>query len=315
MFEANDGGSKQIELGSLYVISTNTRLKFHPVCRCFPDISGEEFDQLKLDIERNGQRNPIVVHKGHIIDGKNRYRACTELGIAPMVVEWDGQGESVVAWAVSTNLHRRHMSPSQRAAVAAELAPLFEQEAKARQRRGTLAPIGDKRMKSSEAAAKAAGATPRSTQRAIAVKKVAPDAFAQVKAGEKTVSAAESEIRKAKSVTNDPTPAQDALGRPLPERFREVFESQEFVEITLAIQRIRRRVKKLCATHLGLQIHAQTADAMLQNAMQLIKHARPYVVCGYCRGTGKSCKVCKRQGWITKLIYDSAPPEVKAAEV
>ena len=55
-----------------------------------------------------------------IIDGRNRDRACRELGIEPGVREWDGRGD-LVAFVISQNLHRRHLTEPQRALAAARL--------------------------------------------------------------------------------------------------------------------------------------------------------------------------------------------------
>jgi len=52
-----------------------------------------------------------------ILDGGNRYRACVEAGIEPSFIEFNG--ESLVAFVLSANLHRRHLSPGQQAAIVA----------------------------------------------------------------------------------------------------------------------------------------------------------------------------------------------------
>src|SRR5436305_1583896 len=52
--------------------------------------------------------------------------------------EWDGQG-SLLAFVVSRNLRRRHLSECQRAMVAARRKPLFEQEARERMLAGKAA--------------------------------------------------------------------------------------------------------------------------------------------------------------------------------
>ena len=63
---------------------------------------------------------------------RNRWKACQELGIEPKLKEWDGKG-SLVSFVVSLNLKRRHLTPSQGAAVAVEAKPFYDAEAKERQ--------------------------------------------------------------------------------------------------------------------------------------------------------------------------------------
>jgi site-specific DNA-methyltransferase (adenine-specific) len=98
-------------------------------------MSDEEYRQLVLDIKENGLREAIWVHQGKIIDGRNRYRACIELGIEPCYREWNGNG-SLVQFVVSLNLHRRHLTSSQKAVVALEIEKYLAKEAKERQRAG-----------------------------------------------------------------------------------------------------------------------------------------------------------------------------------
>ena len=43
---------------------------------------GDKFTEFVEDIRANGVREPIWRHpNGHILDGRNRYRACQELGV------------------------------------------------------------------------------------------------------------------------------------------------------------------------------------------------------------------------------------------
>ena len=101
-----------------------TALKPHPAAELFPMMSGADMDALVADIKEHGQREPIVLHEGLILDGRNRYAACQKLGIVPATVEWDGNGAPPKAFVVSMNLHRRHLNESQRAMIAADLASL-----------------------------------------------------------------------------------------------------------------------------------------------------------------------------------------------
>ena len=110
--------------------------EFHEVANIFPMMQGEEFDALKADIAANGLREAIWLHPdGRIIDGRNRYRACCELGIEPEYHTWNCSG-SLVSFVVSLNLHRRHLTPIQRAAIAVDILPMLEDEAHERQRGG-----------------------------------------------------------------------------------------------------------------------------------------------------------------------------------
>lgn len=93
------------------------QFELHPLCTLFPRLGGAEFDALKADIAANGLRHPIVLHDGMILDGGNRYRACVEAGIEPKTVKFDGT--NIVSFVLSANLHRRHLSAGQQAAIVA----------------------------------------------------------------------------------------------------------------------------------------------------------------------------------------------------
>ncbi|UZW61825.1 ParB/RepB/Spo0J family partition protein [Lysobacter enzymogenes] len=97
-------------------------LEYHELCLMLPDMNGEAFSALVEDIRQHGQRREIVLYEGRILDGRHRYRACIECGVKPRTVEFDGKDP--VAFVVSENVARRHLSESQRGMVAAKLANL-----------------------------------------------------------------------------------------------------------------------------------------------------------------------------------------------
>lgn len=94
-----------------------SQLELHPLCTLFPRLSGAEFDSLRDDIAANGLRAPIVTHDGMILDGGNRYRACLDAGVKPKFEKF--AGTNLVSFVLSANLHRRHMTAGQQAAIVA----------------------------------------------------------------------------------------------------------------------------------------------------------------------------------------------------
>lgn len=100
-----------------------TTLRPHPAAELFPMMPGADLDALAADIQANGQREPIILHDGLILDGRNRYEACRMLGIEAETMDWAGRGDPA-AFVISMNLHRRHLSESQRAMIAAKFAKL-----------------------------------------------------------------------------------------------------------------------------------------------------------------------------------------------
>lgn len=96
---------------------------FHEVANIFPLMEDEALAQLAADIAANGLREPIWRHRdGRIIDGRNRWLACRKAGVECHSHEYQGDDASLVAFVVSHNLHRRHLTESQRAMVAGRLA-------------------------------------------------------------------------------------------------------------------------------------------------------------------------------------------------
>jgi hypothetical protein len=97
-----------------------SNLEFHPIANLFPLIKGEEFEALCADVKAYGLRTNIVMFEGKILDGRNRYRACMATGAEPRFIDF--LGDDPFVFVAATNLLRRHLSQSQRAVIAAEMA-------------------------------------------------------------------------------------------------------------------------------------------------------------------------------------------------
>lgn len=107
-----------------YLPPGHAPLKFHPVADLFPMISDKELDDLGDDIKANGQVETVKLHRGMILDGRNRYTACARKNLGVRTELFEGTDREALNWAISKNLKRRHMNESQRAMVAARLATL-----------------------------------------------------------------------------------------------------------------------------------------------------------------------------------------------
>lgn len=83
----------------------------------FPELQEQEFQALKQDIRKHGQREPIALWRGQILDGRHRYRACLELGLPPAFSHLPDETEPL-PYVISGNRHRRNPTPSQNSASA-----------------------------------------------------------------------------------------------------------------------------------------------------------------------------------------------------
>lgn len=97
--------------------------EYHEAANLLPMMSPDEYRALKKDIKASGLLEPIMLHQGKILDGRNRYKACIALGVEPKYKKWQSQdGQTEVEYVYSKNLARRHLTESQRAMCAADLA-------------------------------------------------------------------------------------------------------------------------------------------------------------------------------------------------
>ncbi|HEY7651941.1 MAG TPA: ParB N-terminal domain-containing protein [Methylomirabilota bacterium] len=101
-----------------------TTYEAHELALVFPPMIEPEFVALREDIREHGQNEPITLYEGKILDGIHRYRACQELGREPRVVRFEGNPRAAAQLVLGRNFHRRHLTASQRAIVAAEMCKL-----------------------------------------------------------------------------------------------------------------------------------------------------------------------------------------------
>lgn len=157
-------------------------MELHPLCTLFPRLAGAEFEALREDIATNGLREPIVTHDGMILDGGNRYRACMDAGVKPTFKKFTGA--SIGEFVRSANLHRRHLSIVQQAAIVATI----QDWSNAHQHGGSSAPGST--SDTTKSRAEQSGASVSTQRRVDAVAKARPELAVEVAQGKTTLAEA-----------------------------------------------------------------------------------------------------------------------------
>ncbi len=98
----------------------------HPAATIFPMLPETQLREMAEDIRTTRQRDPIILWRGQLLDGRNRWMACDRAGVEPKVERRDDITDPV-AFVLSVNLHRRHLDESQRAMAAARARALLSQ--------------------------------------------------------------------------------------------------------------------------------------------------------------------------------------------
>ena len=106
--------------------------------KLLPQMSSEEFAELKASIQTEGQHYAIIVNEDlEVLDGHHRYRACLELGIDPDFEVRKFEDELLEKkFVIEANLRRRHLNNFQLVELAVPLLEIEKALAKKRQGEG-----------------------------------------------------------------------------------------------------------------------------------------------------------------------------------
>ena len=177
---------------SVVIPQGTTTLGFHHYADVFPELTDDRLAELAQDIREHGLLDKIVTFEDKILDGRGRYRACRMAGVEPEFEIFSG--DDPLAYVASRNLHRRHLTDSQRAMVAAKIANF---KVGANQHSEGL-PIGE--------ASNLMNVSARSTARAREVLAHGnPELVAAVESGDLTVTAAAELARNQAAASSDKT--------------------------------------------------------------------------------------------------------------
>lgn len=195
----------------------------HPAAELFPLLGDDELGELADDIKRHGLHEPVWLwddpERGTVLlDGRNRARACQLAGV-PIKTRHYLDGDPI-AFSISANEKRRHLTAGQRDFLALEIAKLYEAEAKNRQGARTDLKPSDfpadlresyplistdealhnvrwqaRQRESAERAAQVVKASGRGVSQAKRIEREAPDLAEKVRAGQLAIDRAERIIR------------------------------------------------------------------------------------------------------------------------
>jgi hypothetical protein len=113
-------------------MKAQTPIKYepHPLANLFPMLAPGGLQALAADIKQHGLKQPILIHEGKILDGRNRFIACQAAGVEPRFESYTGAtpAEDVFSW----NIQRRHLSTTQKACIGVREKQRLMAEAKQR---------------------------------------------------------------------------------------------------------------------------------------------------------------------------------------
>lgn len=106
---------------------TEHSFELHPLALIIPPMTEAEREALRASIERDGVKVPITIYQKKILDGRNRSYFASIFKKPVEIKTFEGTEEEAKRYVIMLNLHRRHLSAAQRAAIAEKL---FGEEAK-----------------------------------------------------------------------------------------------------------------------------------------------------------------------------------------
>lgn len=138
----------------------------HPAAELFPAPSPDQRQALLADIKQHGLKEPIwLTEDGRLLDGRTRLAICNELGLACPTRTYKGLDPE--AFAVSLNLHRRHLTTQERAVIAARLVTTAVGDNQFKSKKGGSADPASRQV-TVKKAARALNVSPKSVKRAKA---------------------------------------------------------------------------------------------------------------------------------------------------
>lgn len=302
---------------------------FHPAAEAFPLMGDADLKALADDIGANGQRVPILLWRGQVIDGRNRQLACKLAGVEPEYADWSDVLEAELPRVVeSLNEHRRHLS----------------QDWLARRRAERVGRVAEKRRggKSLRTIADEENVSKSQVERDLANASTVPGGTVAPESGKVTGKDGKerpagkprppSQARKPEACEgeSEPTPL-DAVGMPIPEGMRRAFAAADRIdEIVKLVRQAQKAVGQLAAEPGGeaLRRRCELKESggrqsfrldRLHTAAHDLLSCKPHAsACPHCHArhpgrVDRDCGCCLGAGWTTKDAWQAAPEDYRAA--
>jgi len=269
-----------------------------------PPLTADEYAALEENLQRHGCQQRLVLWKGILVDGHNRYKICKEHDIPfdTKDLERVDSRESAMAWMVDNQLARRNINNFQRAELALKKKDALAALAKEKQQEGTnqYSSLSTNLSEGStldtrRELAKAAGVSEGTLAKVEKIKETAVeevlkkarsgevkiDVAAQVAtlpqdeqvalaaAGNDAMKAAAKDVRKSKQnkkVAEDASPeSQEGTAGPKPKADSPPKDDDELARLRAENAELRDRVKELTKATKDTQLKYQLADARAVN--------------------------------------------------
>ena len=278
----------------------------HPVSELFPVMDDDAYAALKADIAAHGQAEPIVLWKKQLIDGRHRLQACKELGMKPVVVDIS-DSEDPLAYVISHNLHRRHLSTSQRAMVAAKIATMKVGDNQHAKKEGPQ--ICGPSAKEAAAALNVSARSVETARQVLehgakAVQKAVEQGDLAISTAAELATSGATKAEQTQAVKGGKEAIKGVLKKPpSPAKPSEDWHPREMSAPIMAhcqtLTKIGNDIKKRAEQRGGEWIDMQSVAEQIKQLKHSLKLSMYYADCPHCKAKG--CKRCRQSGFFPVL--------------
>jgi len=327
-------------------------VRIHPIAEIFPKPTADEYAATMASVRAVGFQTPAILWKApdgldYVIDGRTRYAIRDELARGGVRVAENGAVlEPATNYFVGTERealehvrathNRRHLSSSQKAAVAVKAGAMLRR-LEAKDKGEDPAELkAEEAGRLAERVAATAGTNRQYVYDMAAMIQTAPDLVDQVVQGTITVPQAKAALKRREDgkpdfpsaderpaevpVTTKPVEVYDALRRRVHPDFAETFGARkESDRIEKELGKLLKDAQAVADGPGGRLMVFSKIKADIGNARKHLRFHKPHCVCPSCAGTGDSltdpgqkCGTCEGRRYIDKLQYDALPEDVRA---